>query len=290
MTKALTAMLSGPESLQTLNTRLPVVISLLLIIACAYILSNITWSLFSTKATEEISQPGSNTVKPAQKNSSNLSFRQLTSAHLFGIAGVEKPVTSTAAPKTRLNLILKGVLADETGGSASAIIAQGKKGKEDIYSIDDKLSNGVTLKEIHPEHIMLERQGRMERLELVKDNEVGKITPGRSSLRSPTSGNTLQDIRQSIMKNPTSFSEYAMPVIVKENGKIVGYRLDPQKKGDQLRDLGLEPNDVITSLNGIKLNNAQSGISALRQLSSANEINIMVKRNGAEVPLNIQLQ
>lgn len=32
------------------------------------------------------------------------------------------------------------------------------------------------------------------------------------------------------MSNPTSFGDYALPVVVKENGKQVGYRLQPQKK------------------------------------------------------------
>jgi general secretion pathway protein C len=92
------------------------------------------------------------------------------------------------------------------------------------------------------------------------------------------------------MKNPTSFGEYALPVVVKENGKQIGYRLKPQQKGQMLSELGIENGDVITQINGVKLDNQQNGISALRKLSTAKNLNIVVKRNGAEIPLNISLQ
>ena len=57
-----------------------------------------------------------------------------------------------------------------------------------------------------------------------------------------------------------------------------------------LSELGIESGDVITQINGVKLDNQQNGISALRKLSTAKNLNIVVKRNGAEVPLNISLQ
>ena len=79
--------------------------------------------------------------------------------------------------------------------------------------------------------------------------------------------------------------------MVKRNGKQLGYRLQPQQKGNELmQEVGLEANDVITEINGIKLDNPQNGIGALRQLSTANSVSITVMRNGTEVPLSIQLQ
>ena len=206
----------------------------------------------------------------------------------------------TKAPETKLNLTLKGVLAAIPMEMASAIIAQGKNGKEDIYGIGDKMPGGVTIKEIHPEYVVLERSGRLETLKLQKLSGVdGFGSGGKSNLQSGSSSNrysqgspaaALKDIRSNIMKNPTSFGEYALPVVVKENGKQIGYRLKPQQKGQMLSELGIESGDVITQINGVKLDNQQNGISALRKLSTANNLNIVVKRNGAEIPLNISLQ
>ncbi len=293
MAKALTTLLPAPDKIQALSNRLPEAISLLLIIACAYALSTITWTILDTNDNEAISQPVNPTSSPVQNNNNNQAFRQLTSAQLFGTASVAAPVKTKVTPKTQLNLTLKGVLAADSTNGASAIIAQGKRGAEEIFGINEKISSGVSIKEIHPDHVVLDRKGQLERLELIQDKDIGSLVPEQSrQALSPSSSAaaSLSSIRKDIMKNPTSFAEYALPVVVRENGKQIGYRLQAQKKGDLLQQMGLQPDDIITSVNGISLNNPQNGIGALRKLSNEDNINIMVKRNGTEVPLNIQLQ
>lgn len=291
MAQSLTTLLNTHESLQLALKKLPTVVSLVLVIACAHVLSQITWALFSeTEQPATVKTPVSR-VTPKVENQQT--FRQLTAAHLFGVTGQIKTTKTTRAPETRLNLVLKGVLAAVPMTTASAIIARGKKGKEEIYVIGDKLPGGVIIKEIHPEYIVLERKGQLETLRLPRDSNIGKLTdsaPAFNRTQPDTPAKALEKIRRNIMKNPTSFAEYALPVIVRENGKQIGYRLQPQKKGDLLAEIGLEPTDVITSVNGVPLNDPKNGISALRKLTTATEVNIMVKRNGAEVPINIQLQ
>ena len=118
-----------------------------------------------------------------------------------------------------------------------------------------------------------------------------KSSPSLSSRRTGANHATqLKQIRSNIIKNPTSFGEYALPVVVKENGKQIGYRLNPQKKGELLAKLGIQSTDVITQINGVKLDQPQNGISALRKLSTATNLDIVVRRDGAEVPMSISLQ
>lgn len=291
MAQSLTSLLNNPENLQLALKKLPTAVSLVLVIACAHILSQITWALFS--GTEQPTIVKTPVSKVTPKAGNQQTFRQLTAAHLFGVTGQIKTTKTTKAPETRLNLVLRGVLAAVPMTTASAIIARGKKGKEEIYVIGDKLPGGVTIREIHPEFIILERKGQLETLRLPRDSNIGGLTNSASASRSTqpnTPAKTLENIRRNIMKNPTSFAEYALPVIVRENGKQIGYRLQPQKKGDLLAEIGLEPTDVIISVNGVALNDPKNGISALRKLTTATDVNIMVKRNGAEVPINIQLQ
>ena len=227
-------------------------------------------------------------------------FKKLTAANIFGVSEKAAPVKKkTTAPETKLNLSLKGVLAATPMERASAIIAKGKAGKEDIYSIGDKMPGGVEIKEIHAEYVVLERNGQLETLKLQKAGGLASLSAtsqapsrGRSLSRSPRAsspGAALKKIRTSILKDPTSFGDYALPVVVKEKGKQVGYRLQAQKKGELLAELGIQPNDVITEINGVKLNKAQNGVSALRKLSTAKNLTIMVKRNGVEMPLSIAM-
>jgi len=294
MGNTLIAQLNNPAMLQQLNRKIATVVSLLLIIACAYLLVKITWMFFPQ---DDASIVPVQTSKQAVINTPRQqdSFRKLTGANIFGVSEKAVVQQSSKAPETKLNLTLKGVLAATPMELASAIIAQGKAGKEEIYSIGDRMPGNVLIKEIHPEYVVLERGGRLETLKLQKISGVSGIeTSNTSSLSSRRAGGShateLKQIRSNILKNPTSFGEYALPVVVKENGKQIGYRLKAQKKGELLAKLGIQGTDVITQINGVKLNQPQNGISALRKLSTATNLDIVVRRNGAEVPLNISLQ
>lgn len=291
MAQTLTTLLSNPENLQLVLKKLPATVSIILVIACAHVLSQITWAFFSETEQAVITNTSTPGISP--KTNNQQAFRQLTSANLFGVAGKTNTAKTTKAPETKLNLVLRGVLAADPMKTASAIIARGKNGKEEIYGIGDKLPGGVSIKEIHPEHVILERQGQLETLRLPKESGGFKLTNSATSFnttQSKSPANTLSNIRENIMKNPTSFAEYALPIVVKEGGKQIGYRLQPQKRGNLLTEIGLKPTDIITSVNGVRLDNPRNGIGVLRKLSTATEVSITVKRNGAEVPLNIQLQ
>jgi len=291
MANTLITQLNNPAVLQATNQRLATIVSLLLVVACAYLLVEITWMFFPQEEAQ---------VKPVQRQNQSIinkqaqqnNFNKLTSANIFGISEKGIVKTQTEVPETRLNLTLKGVLSATPMERASAIIAQGKAGKEDIYSVGDRMPGGVTINEIHPEYVVLERNGLLETLKLQKESGLADVKSTRSSRldsrKSPAS--VLKDIRSDILKNPTSFGEYALPVVVKENGKQIGYRLQPQKKGELLSELGIQSTDVITQINGVRLDQPQNGISALRNLSTATNLDIVVKRNGAEIPLNISLQ
>ncbi len=294
MANALITQLNDPVVLQQLNQRLAALASLLLIVACAWLLVEVTWLFFpQDDETTLPTQQQNNTMinKQIQQNS----FNKLTTANIFGVSDKAVPQKQVKVPETKLNLTLKGVLAANPMSRASAIIAKGKSGKEDIFSVGDKMPEGTLVKEIHPEYVVLERNGLLETLKLQKISDVAGLDLSNnrqspSSARASSPAAALKEIRGDILKNPTSFGDYALPVVVKENGKQVGYRLQPQKKGKLLAELGIESNDVITTINGVKLDNPKNGIVALRKLSSAKQLIIVVKRNGAEIPLNISLQ
>lgn len=297
MANTLSTQLDNPAVLQLTSKRLANVVSVLLIVACVYLLVEITWMFLvpNDKGAVSIS-PVKSTRMDAQSQQAN--FRQLTAANVFGVSDAAVVAQPRKAPVTRLNLILKGVLAAIPMELANAIIAQGRSGKEENFGIGDKIPGGVVLKEIYPEYVVLERNGRDEILKLQKQSGVGGTEQSRSkplynarassaSASSPAAA--LKAIRSNILKNPTSFGQYALPVVVKKNGKQIGYRLKPQQQGELLAELGIQASDVIIQINGVKLDKPQNGISALRKLSTAKNLEIIVQRNGAEVPINISL-
>jgi general secretion pathway protein C len=293
MTNQFSAIFANTAYLQQINQRLPAIISLLLVIACAHVLATITW-MFLPEAETGLQQGHQRNTPVTLQVDQRQAIRQVANAHLFGEMQQAAVPQQTKAPKTKLNLVLRGVIAADPMKMSHAIIARGKKGQEEVYAVGEKMPGGITIESIHPDHVVLNRSGKLETLQLIKDEDVGRISTSRRSANSlpPSSaGQGLAGVRQQIMQNPTSFGDYALPVVVKRQGKQIGYRLQPQQKGTELmQEVGLEANDVITQINGIKLDNPQNGIGALRQLSTANSVSIMVMRNGTEVPLNIQLQ
>ncbi len=293
MNFAQVAALANKPLLQQLNLALPKIVSIVLVIAIGYTLATLSWQVYQSQQPPEtpVAANNSNNVKITRQAKQDV--RQITTAWLFGKAQntVAAPVQENA-PVSKLNLVLRGVLAADPQELALAIIANGKGGKEEIYAVGDTIQRGVKLSEIHPDHVIISRNGLAEKLVLVKSS--GKFS-SNSYNRNQSSGQTakttsLREIRQQIMSNPTSFGDYALPIVVKQNGKQVGYRLKPQKKGDLLMQYGLLPSDIITEINGVKLDKPQNGIKALRELSTARSVTLTVKRGQSFVPLNIQLQ
>lgn len=296
MANTLITKLNNPAVLQQTNQRLAAAVSLLFLVACAYLLVEITWMFFPQEQESSLSSPLQKQVITS-KQTQQKNFQSLMAANIFGVSVQGVSQQQAEAPETKLNLTLRGVLAATPMARASAIIAQGKAGNEDIYSVGDRMPGGVLIKEIYPDYVVLERSGQLEILKLPKESDIADFESadgadsdrgGLSSMRSPAGA--LKEIRSNILKNPTSFGDYALPVVVKENGKQIGYRLQPQQKGDLLSELGIQSSDVIIEINGVKLDQPQNGISALRKLSTATNLDIVVKRNGADIPLNISLQ
>jgi len=276
-------------NVNTINRILPPIVTVVLIIACSYTLSQLTWLLIPGE-NQQTAPLGVKSNGSQKKQTTN--YREITNAHLFGIfQQTTTKQTQTEAPETRLNLVLKGVLATNPMEYGNAIISQGKNGKEDTYAPGDKISSAI-LKEIYADRVILERSGKLETLRMPKDNSENLLTsspPEEMAVPPSTPGGVLSDIRKKILKNPTSFGKYAIPVPYNENGKLRGYKLQPQGDNSLFDAVGLEPNDVVIGVNGVELNNPTMGLKALRSLQSAKSIDLTILRNGAEMPLHFDI-
>ncbi len=285
-----------PETLLRANRFLPVLLTLLLVIGCSYLLSKITWALIPDDSSALPVQ--NQRTDPTAAQPQRTDYSHISQAHLFGIYQQSAAAPQTQdAPDTRLNLVLKGVLSTDPMSKASVIISLGKNGKEDMYSIGDQVAS-ATLKEIYADRVILQRSGQLETLRMPDEFNDDFITSlpdselpdgGDAQIDTSSPGAALSDIREEILKSPTSFGKYAIPVPYKENGRIVGYRLTPQGDRTLFDVVGLDPNDIIVAVNGVQLDDPAEGLKALRELQSASQVNITVLRNGAEIPLQFDI-
>lgn len=85
----------------------------------------------------------------------------------FGRAAVEsksEPEVDLAnIPITQLNLVLSGVLDNSTKDKASALVAEKGKPAQRVY-VGDKLPGGAELYQVAVDHVVLRRNGKMEKL------------------------------------------------------------------------------------------------------------------------------
>jgi len=282
--------------------RVILVVNLLLVIWIASQLASLTWGFFSP--VEEMAPAVVETAAtPVQRNEELALIRQIPDWHLMGVVSQQAAPVKTAvpieAPDTRLKLVLRGALSSDDPDHARAIIAD-PRGQEEQYSIGDNLPGNAELSEIHPDRVILQRNGRYETLRLPQDQQqkTNTVSAVNTSLRSasprPRNGITpaqrLQTISRRVQQNPVSLYQVVRPVPKQdEEGNIVGYILQPGRDRELFDHLGLEAGDVVVQINDLKLDNAANSAQALKSVQNGQEVTMTVLRDGQEQVLTFSL-
>lgn len=217
----------------------------------------------------------------------------IASAGLFGRYEVAATGASLlAAPDTPLNLTLIGVLADSREEFSRALIAQGAD--ERSYAIGDDVSRGVTLQAIFPDRVILSRAGRLETLRLERDKPGagGDSAPppvAQADERAPGGPPALAQIRDEVLRDPARASDYVRVQPANVGGTLKGYRVYPGKDRSAFTAAGLRPGDLVTSVNGVQLDDPAKALQMLGDLSQAGQVNLVVERGGQSQNISINL-
>ena len=281
--------------------RVILVINILLVIWIASQLARLTWGFF-TSPEEAVPEVVATVASPVQRNEELELIRQIPGWHLMGVVSQQvapaREVVPIEAPDTSLKLVLRGALSSDDPAHARAIIAD-PRGKEDQYAIGDNLPGNAELSEVHPDRVILKRNGRYETLRLPQDQQRKSPTISavnaspRPSVQPPARANVverLQNIRQRVQKNPVSLYEVVRPVPKQdEDGNIVGYTLQPGRDRELFDNLGLQPGDVVVQINDLKLDNAANSAQALKSVQNGQEVTMTVLRDGQEQVMSFSL-
>jgi len=274
--------------------RVILVINLLLIVWIASILASLTWDLFSPDAAIEPVEAVADAAA-VQVNPDRQLISQMPGWHLMGVARQSSaPVqasTPVTAPETKLKLILRGVLASNDPDNARAIIAD-PRGKELQYGLGDTLPGNAELSEVHPDRIILKRNGRFETLRLPKTEKgstrvASRSVSARRSTQSPQQ--RLTNARQQLRQSPGNLSNLIRATPKRgQGGKTVGYVLSPGRDPDLFAQVGLQSGDVAIQINDIKLDNPSNSARALKSMQSGESVTVTVLRNEQEEVLSLE--
>lgn len=135
-------------------------------------------------------------IAPIKKKAQH-SYRvnDIVKANLFGDPS-PAPVAKIA-PKTTLDLTLQGVLAASDASMARAIIMSGKRNSK-LYSIGESIQGaGVSIEAIKANEVLLNRNGAIESLPIIKPKSRGK---GNNPIISYSDGSSGQFSTSSLHK------------------------------------------------------------------------------------------
>jgi general secretion pathway protein C len=238
--------------------------------------------------------------------------------HLFGEAGAltaPEPVVvpdpgaaaregiEKGAKETRLAVKLRGVVASTEDGLGYAVIEYSSK--QDVYAVGDKLpvSGKVELAKVLPRQVVLDNNGTYELLELFEESpldsqllqapppeQAAAAQPGARQMISGADASELaRSYRDRLYQNPQSLADVVTISAVRENGDLQGYRIAPGKQREQFELMGFKPGDLITSVNGIALNDPANTLRLYQTMRSASEAVFELQRDGQPLTMSVSL-
>ncbi|HDN27461.1 MAG TPA: type II secretion system protein GspC [Thioploca sp.] len=224
-----------------------------------------------------------------------LNISTLLEAQLFGRTHTVTMQTETlranTLPETKLNFKLQGIYYSSNPQSSFAMIATANA-KTASYRINDALPSGAVLHNIYAKQVILRRNGRYETLRLIGVKDIAaKNRPKTAQVNDKIRPEKLLGNYQRQLKtNPQSLMKLMRISPVKRDGRLLGYRLKPRKDATILSRFNLQSGDILTTLNGVKLDSPLKGLSVVQQLATANQINLEVLRHGRVVSLSFAVE
>ncbi|WP_425992517.1 type II secretion system protein N [Brevundimonas sp. TWP2-3-2] len=212
-----------------------------------------------------------------------------------------------------LGLVLKGILMADPSSASTALIAIGE-GPAAIYGIGQTPVGDAVIEAIEVDHVILSSGGARQRLDFP---EPVAIDPATVYSATPGAGITVMPVQppQSpaaaaalAMSSPVASAAAAAsqpaprvadpgatPNVAAAAGAAgvtptaSGYRIGPNPS-PELRRFGLQPGDVIETLNGQAVGTAGSDQQLFERARSAGQARVVVVRDGRRLTLNFPLR
>lgn len=219
----------------------------------------------------------------------SLAAEVITSRRLFGqAAGLG--ATAPAQPHEFSNLKLQGVFAATGYLPAFAIVVVDGKPAYPIQA-GKEATSGVVLEEVHPDYVLLRRNGVIERLNLEK------------SVSAPTSAGAAEFKLNVQSRGGDSFvfSRNELNTALQDSKQLANLgRLSPYPSGGMLVEavppgslaekLGLQVGDVVQRFRNQPVRTNQDVQRFVQQLQAANQARLDVLRAGRQMQLKYEIQ
>lgn len=294
-------------------------VQLVLIVSLSFSLARLFWLVFPNPVIPPSAVTTPIAAAPVAGNSSSIDIAQLKSLSVFGKVA---PVTQApvAAPENQavdstLSLILMGLIYSSDEKLARAIITSGSS--TELYAIGNPLpvGNGVSLAKIMEDRVIINNNGQFESLWLYQNNpnspplvqSRGPIPPppppqssnisGGSQNYAPPPGaqpqlppNNGVDAEHGAAEVSRNLSDVVAMSIYREGGRVIGYKIRPGRDSEKFKSLGLQTDDIVTSVNGMPLTNPAKIMEVYKNMGNTSSANLEILRNGNAITVDVVLQ
>ncbi len=275
--------------------RVRLVVMLTVLILLAYQLAILFWQIYPLPDFSATTVLKTSVLSGQSDRSQRSRVEQaeaIVATHLFGQQVVEQVVKTTVeqAPETKLNYKLRGIYFSRVDKLSSAIV-EVKPNNSQHYYIDDELAENITVSAIARDHILINRYGKIERLNLQKPvvSKSGNAVVSRGLANPAVSTRLLQSYKKRYVSNPLALAKRFQAIPVQENGRNIGFRLKALRGESLLKKLDFNENDVFTKINGISLDKPFQALDALKSLTTARSVSVTIMRNGNEQTMDFNL-
>ena len=266
---------------------------------------------------EAASPPTTNPKTDIPNQPKNETIYKVSDLELFGkLQELRSFSQEVNAPTTKLNLELQGVFIAENTERSTAIVSERNKSGE-LFEIGERLPGNAILSAVFEDHILIRRGSRMEKLTFTDNKyQIEKITSGRqgtigtnqrkdqkslanfqkiqnpnhqgdraSSTTTSESNDAMDTYRKKFQTDPKATLGSAGFTAVSD-AESKGYRVgnDAQKV---IRQAGLQPGDVVLSVNGKAVGVASSDGALIDQVMNSSRVRVEVQRGNRRFFLTV---
>ena len=285
------------QQIQPWLPRLLILVQWMFGLAIAYVIANTGLILMGESGSESNSSAkASQVVNSTQSMPPAPSLNSLIQRDLFGQSdSIGTASASAPTTPTRLPLNLRAVFVSTDPGQSTAIISQ-RNNSGKLYSPGDMLPGSAKLASIEATRVILSRAGTREELAFKSDFKAKKgiqaatIAPQQAAQISPAApanpqSNALQQINAQLAQDPDETLE-KMGVSRRSEG---GYRIVSTANQPFLAQSGLQPGDVVLSINGRPLGDINVDRLVLTNLASAGSVSVELLRNGQALTIKTRI-
>lgn len=259
------------------------------------------WLQFILKDNNEYHYTNSQNISTQNTNRSSVDNGSIEQYHIFGSAQQLYDIPINQG-KTSLELILNGTMSNTNEKAGMAYISN-LLGQQKKFKVGDKVFDLAILKEVHKSYVVLNHNGKNEKLSLpenqllansasiIKSKTKNKKTkPAFLKHLNGSQESNWQQLMEKQKFDPNKISKIVrnISMVTDQTGNIQGLRVSNLAQGSLLKKHGLKSNDIITAINGESVS-SKNMLTIRKTLEQSPNATVTIKRNGQTQSIKVNL-